>query len=284
MKSLVVAGLLALCLPGWAADVPPKFGQAGYDVTDLWFNRAEPGWGLNVIQQSNTSFATLFVYGSGNQPTWYVASALVFQGIDSSTGDAVHTGDLYQTTGPAFTLGTFDPSAVTVRLVGQMTLRARVVRSVNELYAGTVTYSVDGATYTKNIERQTWRNADHTGNYDGYLRETWTGCTNAAANGEFSNPGHLTVTQSGAQITLRFASDDGLFSYTITGNYYQAGRNGSMPSLALSRTYGNGGSDTATGYAIDLNSGTSGFSGEFFFSGITAFPGCTTVSRIAATR
>jgi hypothetical protein len=286
MKSLLLAGLLAFCIPASALDVSPKFGQAGFDITDLWYNRNEPGWGLNVIQQANTSFATLFVYGGGSQPTWYVASDLAFQGIDGATGDAVHTGALYQTSGTSFTAGSFDPSSVQVRQVGQMTLRARVNRALNELYAGTLTYSVDGTTYTKNIERQTWRIVDHTGSYDGYLRETWTGCANGVGNGEFSIPGELTITQAGGQppaITMRFVSDDGLVTYTITGTYYQAGRNGSLPTLALTRTYPNG-SDTGTGYGIDLMSGTSGFSGEFFFSGISAFPGCTTVSRLAATR
>jgi len=31
--------------------------------TDLWNNANEPGWGMNVVQQLETAFVTLFVYG-----------------------------------------------------------------------------------------------------------------------------------------------------------------------------------------------------------------------------
>ena len=282
----IAAAILFTALSASAAGVPPKFGLPGYDITDLWFNHNEPGWGMNVIRQSDTSFATLFVYGADGQPTWYVASNIAFDSVDTATGDVIHVGKLYKTTGPAFTAGTFNPSAVTVREVGTLTLRVRVNRSVNALYAGTLIYTIDGVTYTKDVERESWRVANHTGSYDGYLRETFSGCTNTAANGEFSTPGTLTISQSAGDppaMTLKFVSEDGLLTYTMAGAYYQAGRSGSLPNLALTRVYPNG-SDSATGYGIDLSSGTTGFSGEFHFANITALPGCTTFSRIGATR
>src|SRR5215207_11325714 len=64
------------------------------DYTDLWFSPAESGWGLNLSQQGNTMFGTLFVYGTDQTPRWYVASALVATSTNS------FTGALYRTTGP----------------------------------------------------------------------------------------------------------------------------------------------------------------------------------------
>jgi hypothetical protein len=54
------------------------------DFTDLWYNSAESGWGLNVIQQGNALFGTLFVYGSDNSARWFVADGML--PVDSVAG------------------------------------------------------------------------------------------------------------------------------------------------------------------------------------------------------
>ena len=79
-----------------AFALPASATNFSTDYTDLWFNPSESGWGVNVIQQGNTLFATLFVYGTDQSPRWYVASGLV---ASSST---VFSGQLFQTTGPYF--------------------------------------------------------------------------------------------------------------------------------------------------------------------------------------
>jgi len=54
-------------------SLPASATTFSIDYTDLWYIPTESGWGLNVIQQGNVMFATLFVYGTDNTPRWYVA-------------------------------------------------------------------------------------------------------------------------------------------------------------------------------------------------------------------
>ncbi|HET9470218.1 MAG TPA: hypothetical protein VFO24_03875, partial [Usitatibacter sp.] len=88
------------------------------DFTDLWFNPNESGWGVNVIQQYNTLFATMFIYGTDTAPRWFVAPDVEPSPAGSQN---VFTGQLYQTTGPSFTATSFDPNAVTKTVVGTVT-------------------------------------------------------------------------------------------------------------------------------------------------------------------
>src|SRR6185369_9779242 len=50
----------------------PNLQGTGY-INDLWFPPNEGGWGLNLIEQGDTAFATLFVYDAQNRPHWYSA-------------------------------------------------------------------------------------------------------------------------------------------------------------------------------------------------------------------
>ena len=93
-----------------AAAVCVNATPQSLDATDMWFNPAESGWGLNVIHQGDTLFATLFVYGSDGQPRWYVAS-------DMSGGPADYTGTLRECTGNAFGEA-FNPANHSLFLVG----------------------------------------------------------------------------------------------------------------------------------------------------------------------
>src|SRR5689334_23573685 len=65
------------------------------DATGMWYDPAESGWGLNLIHQGNTLFATLFVYGADGAPKWFVAS-------DVSGGPSSYTGTLRECTGAWF--------------------------------------------------------------------------------------------------------------------------------------------------------------------------------------
>ena len=107
-----IAALLT-CL---AASLPAAATTYSVDFTDMWFNANESGWGVNVIQQSDMIFATLFVYGADNTPRWYVTGA----GLQGS-GGSTFSGNLYSTTGPYFA-GSFNPAAVGNAVVGSMTL------------------------------------------------------------------------------------------------------------------------------------------------------------------
>jgi hypothetical protein len=43
------------------------------EITDMWWNPAESGWGVNIILQNSVVFATFFVYDANHNPVWYTA-------------------------------------------------------------------------------------------------------------------------------------------------------------------------------------------------------------------
>lgn len=116
------------------------------NATGLWWNANESGWGLNLNQQGNTLFGTLFTYAADGQGLWLVLS----NGIRQSNGS--YLGDLYQTTGSSFNASPFVPigpgnlsKVGTMRVTFQHSDRA------------TLTYSVNGITVTKTIDPQVFR-------------------------------------------------------------------------------------------------------------------------------
>jgi hypothetical protein len=133
-----------------------------YNASDIWWDPNESGWGLNVIHQGDTLFATLFVYGSDGSPRWYSASSLVAATtVSSHDRPLVFSGPLHESTGPA--LGTaFDPARVTRRQVGTMTFQM-----FNALFAR-LTYSVDGVQVTRDLQRYTFRVHNGSGTYVGF--------------------------------------------------------------------------------------------------------------------
>jgi hypothetical protein len=121
--------------------------QANY--TDLWYNPQESGWGANVVQQLETAFVTLFVYGPDGAPTWYVASdARVI--AYTSGGLPLFAGTLYRTRGP-WHGGAFDPAKVTVEPVGHITLELLARDRMR------IEYQADGVTVAREVVRQTWQ-------------------------------------------------------------------------------------------------------------------------------
>ena len=46
------------------------------DFSDIWWNPAEDGWGVQIVQQYNVAFATVYVYGADGQPRWFVGPEL----------------------------------------------------------------------------------------------------------------------------------------------------------------------------------------------------------------
>jgi hypothetical protein len=128
--------------------------------TDLWFPANEPGWGVNIVEQGDTIFATLFVYDTAGRPAWYSASALNRSPI-TSDGTFVFTGPLHESTGPNFATS-FNPSAVTRRQVGTMSFE------VTGANTATLWYSVDGINVKKTVSRFAFRQVNLTGSYYGH--------------------------------------------------------------------------------------------------------------------
>src|SRR3954453_13484779 len=108
MKALVAAARAA----GFALSVAllPLLGKASAlapDQSDIWWNSAESGWGMQLAHRGQVIFATVYLYDAQDKPTWIPAAL--------RPAGAAWTGDVYATTGPWFGAPTFDASTVTRR-------------------------------------------------------------------------------------------------------------------------------------------------------------------------
>src|SRR6185369_8732410 len=210
LRALAFAASLALAGPAIAGTF------FSTDVTDLWWNPNESGWGVNVIQQGNIVFATFFVYDSANKAHWYVASSLT--AAQATASSITFQGALLETTGPFFGVP-FNPGAVVRNTVGTATLQFTLPS------AGTLTYTVNGTTVTKQIVRKTWAANDATGTYEGsraIVTSTGnSGTTCAPATLPFSN---VLITQSGTSFGMNATLGNNACRYS--GSYSQEGHFG----------------------------------------------------------
>lgn len=187
----------------------------GTDFSDLWWNRDESGWGVNVAHQGDTIFMTLFVYGENDTVKWYVGPAMTYR---SGAEGIEFNGVLYETTGPY--LGRFFNSDEVVN---------RAVGDASILFpAGTLArlnYTVDNVTQTKWIQRQTFRANDLSGSYIGATIGSAANCV--AGTGAFEHASQFSVNHAGSAIVIQ-RSDNGVASCTYSGGYTQSGRMGTM--------------------------------------------------------
>ena len=238
--------LLAAFLVAIGFSMPASATSFGTDFTDLWYNPAESGWGVNVIQQSGTLFATLFVYGADSTARWYVASDL--RGSATS-----FNGPLYQTSGPAFS-GPWT-GGPTVTPVGTMTF------NFSSWNTGTLTYVVNGVTVNKAIQRQTFAGNNLAGNYIGGMTATASSCSNPADNGFALSTGILTVQHGAGNPSMRvdFRNNAGVSATcTFTGGYTASGRLGTITGT-YSCTLGSNGTFTMS----EVDGGKNGFTSVF---------------------
>ena len=205
--------VIGLILAGGAAAAAGSLKRTT-DYSDLWWIPSESGWGMQLVQEETTIFATLFVYGPGKQPTWYTA-------LVTNTDYTSHTwtGTLYATTGPWFGAGSFDPAAVDAMAVGTMTLDLPFVE------AGTLTYTVNGLQIVKHIQRETLQPIDFNGSYSGVLSRSASGTCPMFTSID-STPATWRITQSGTTMSID-ASVQGV-GCTYNGSYGQSGRFGGV--------------------------------------------------------
>jgi hypothetical protein len=247
MFTRAVAALLATL----GIAFPAGATTFGIDFTDLWGNPNESGWGLNLIQQGDVIFGTMFVYGADNSARWYSASELASVGGSNTQ----FSGQLYETRGPYFGAGSFDPNTVTRSSVGSMTLTFQGTNNA------TLSYTVNGVGVTKQITRFTWRGNNMSGNYLGGLTAQ---CTNGTYVLIFDN---LQVTQSssvaGATVGMqvRFYTGAGVLTQcNFNGTYGATGRlNSVIGNYACSGGANNAGNFSLTG----IEASTNGFFGNF---------------------
>ncbi|HTR58779.1 MAG TPA: hypothetical protein VMM27_11440 [Casimicrobiaceae bacterium] len=180
------------------------------DYSDIWFLPAESGWGVNLIQNEDVIFATFFVYGANNQPTWFVA-------VMNRDGSGNFTGNLYTTVGSYYG-GPWNPAANSETLAGT----ASFVPS--DPYSGTLSYSlINGPTVVKPIQRQTLRTIVLGGNYVGGQAGAYSNCNNSGQNGPYTDTYTLDVTQANGAATFTFNYTSGA-TCTMAGSLQQAGQ------------------------------------------------------------
>jgi hypothetical protein len=142
MKMLLRMFAALLC----AAFAP--IAALAQNYSDIWWNSAESGWGLTIADHQSNLFAVWFTYRQDGKPTWYVIPGGTF------TNNRQHfEGDIYATTGPAYSSAPFDASRVTVSKVGTATI------DFASSGGGTFGYSLAGITQSKAIQRQPFGNA-----------------------------------------------------------------------------------------------------------------------------
>ncbi|MEP7154396.1 MAG: fibronectin type III domain-containing protein [Betaproteobacteria bacterium] len=115
---------------------------ANLRINDLWWATiAENGWGMNIAQQGRTLFPVWYTYDTSGRASFFSAQG------GSWTG-TVWTGILFSHTSSAWLGVPYNPAAVGVTNVGTMSL------DFTDANNATMTYTVNGVTQQKRIERQ----------------------------------------------------------------------------------------------------------------------------------
>jgi hypothetical protein len=226
------------------------------DWSDLWGTTSplENGWGINLIQQNDIIFATMFVYGADGTARWFSASDM------SSGNGTTWTGTLARTTGSYY--GAAWTGATPVG-VGSISITFSGPNS------GVLNYTVDGVAVQKNITRFSLRANNLTGNYLGGLTAR---CTNNQLVFIFDT---LTVTHTGTSIAMRvnFYNSVGTASIcNFNGSYLSQGRTAAINGT-YSCTFGNAAGNAGTFSIANVEASQNGFNG--LFSGSDQFCGMT---------
>ena len=196
---------------------------ANYDYTDAWWVPTESGWGVIFTQTNNFIFATFFIYGTDNKPTWYTAQ-ITWDGLTK------FTGPLYLTQGTYYALPWNPADHPDNTQVGTATFTP----STTNNYQGTLTYTVSGvATVTKSIQRLAAPPMLLAANYVGGQAGTYSSCSSSSSNSHYQDVYNLQVTQAGNNVSMRFTYLNGsTLVCTLAGTFVQTGQIGGIPSAA----------------------------------------------------
>jgi hypothetical protein len=166
------------------------------DFSDIWFDPAESGWGVNVVQSDTFQFLTFFIYGQDGNPTWYTAHL-------TNDGTGNYSGALYATSGTYFAVPW---QGVAATVVGSASFQPTTD------YNATLTYTFTGGpTVTKPIQRQTLTAYQMSGSYSGSVSGSISGCVDPTNNlAVLRHRVDLTVTQTG--------DDSAVLSFTLFEN------------------------------------------------------------------
>jgi hypothetical protein len=261
--------LLALLLFGAAVRAE------AVDFTDIWYNADQPGYGFNFVMSDDGTghpfiFATFYVYGQSNKPTWLVAG-LTWDGVDT------FAGGVYAAASGTFYGAPWNAADYKAAQVGTATFKP----SPGNNYQGTLAYSVtDPATGVGSasipIERQYLGLNATGGNYVGGQTGAYTGCATASNNRSYIGAFTLTVShlQSGSA-TYAFSFGGGV-TCTLTGTYEQHGQYYLIPNA----TYACSNGLNTTARMTEIKSTALGIEGRLFAPSVG--DGCAENARFAA--
>ena len=210
-----VARIAVLCLVALAPHSSALGSAFSTNQSDIYNAMNESGWAVELVQQADVTFATIYAYDSNMHAIFYTST--LFAVGTGASGNPIWGGDLYLTNGPWFG-GQFDPSKVTYRKVGTMNYVPQ------DSTGGTVSFTIDGVLVTKQISRVTLKTDNYAGVYQGTIKLVASGCTNPSDNGPFLIDAVFTVTQGTNALTVVTSESDGTCTYP--GDYVQFGQFG----------------------------------------------------------
>jgi hypothetical protein len=261
--------VLALSIGLLASSIATAASTLTTDASDLWYAspaESEAGWGVNVTQQADTLFITMFVYGAGSQPTWFVSSEASYAGSSGDT--AIFNGPLYSTSGSPF--GTpWTGKSKAHREVGAVTF------ALTSPTTATLSYTVDGTRVDKELVRQTFRYNDLSGQYIGAVAGTFSRCTNTATNGFTTEYATIAIVHHATSFSMTLENFEGKGSCSYNGTYSQSGQIG-----AASGKYTCSGGVAGTFKATELTGSATGVMGKLQESGNI----CSYTGRVGGVR
>ena len=210
-----VRQLLVTTFLAFGVALPASAVTSHIDYSDLWYNapaESQAGWGVNVAQQGDVIFATMFIYDQANQPHWYVASNV------NATGATTFSGQLFNIGSGTY----FGAPWVGISGVAPV---GNIAFTFNTPTTGSMTYTINNVQVTKQIVRQSWRVDNLSGRYIGGV--VGSGSSGCGQFGVLIN-GDLTISHAQPNITFsvdffnNFASN-----CTFSGQYSQVGSVGS---------------------------------------------------------
>ena len=168
------------------------------NLTDMWGNDKESGWGLFLDQQADVILGTFFIYDKFGTATWYTVQWRLDSVNPINTPS--YSGTLYQTSGPAFSTVPYDPKLVTYRPVGQATIQFG-----DDAHA-LLNYTIDGGGAVKQITRLTFAANSILGSYIGASQDVTYDCNDPKRNGLVTtDPGPFTISQNQDGYVLKFS-------------------------------------------------------------------------------
>lgn len=135
------ATLIALLLPQPANSAGYTVDTNSMNMTEMWWNPDESGWGASVIHRGNIMFIAVYTYNTSGLPKWYVVSRCEVSGSGC-------VGDLYDVTGGVPLTSVWNGAGIAGRVVGTFTM------TFTDANHGIMEGKIDGVSWTKTISRE----------------------------------------------------------------------------------------------------------------------------------